>query len=331
LHIEDCVRSILSQGYPFGKLEVLVVDGMSDDGTREILSRLATETSGLSVVDNPLRTTPAALNRGIQASHGQYIAILGAHAEYAADYLQACCELLQEHPEICCAGGPIVSRGHTPFGQAVAQAMSHPIGIGNAKHRLPNYEGYAEGACFPVFRREVFDKVGLFDERFVFAEDDELNYRLARAGEKIFISPRARCTYFVRETPYRLFQQYVRYGMARVAVLRKYRLPAAFRQVVPPLFIGLMLGCLCLALWLPGPWKWVAAMLPLLYLAVLLTVAAGIIPSRGWRVAALFPMATATMHTAYAVGFARAFLKPNHQTNATQGKSCPVVTTRPEC
>lgn len=312
-HIESCVRSILAQKPLPGGIEVLVVDGMSEDGTRDILVRLTKVNSALRVLDNSSQTTPAALNIGIQASLGQYVAILGAHAEYAPNYLQACAELLQEHPEACCAGGPIISRGKGAFGRAVAEAMSHPVGVGNAKHRLPNYEGYAEGACFPMFRKDVFQKVGLFDEEFVYAEDDELNYRLAQHGEKVFISPRARCTYFVRETPIRLFRQYFRYGAARVAVVKKYRLPASVRQIVPPVFIGLLLMSLAVALWLPGWWRLTGMLLPLLYGVVLLCVATRVVGRRGWRVGALFPLAAGIMHTSYAFGFAWGILRgPTH-------------------
>jgi len=328
-HIESCVRSILAQKPPLGDLEVLVVDGLSEDETRDILANIAKEDSSLRVLDNPSGTTPAALNIGIQASRGQYIAILGAHAEYARNYLQACMELLREHPEVCCAGGPIISRGKGLFGQAVAEAMSHPVGVGNAKHRSPDYEGYAEGACFPMFRKEIFKKVGLFDEKFICAEDDELNYRLARGGDKVFISPRASCTYFVRETPLRLFQQYFRYGAARVAVLRKYRLPASFRQIVPPVFIGLVLISLIVGLWLPGWWRMTAIVLPLLYGVALFAVATSVMVTRGWLVGLLFPLAVAIMHISYALGFAWRILKGNKHRTSNSPDGQPIATIRP--
>ena len=310
-HIEPCLRSLFAQHALSGGIEILVVDGMSDDGTRDTLTRLAEEHPGFQVIDNPSRTTPIALNIGIRTSRGQYIAILGAHAEYAPDYLKTCVDLLEEHPEVCCAGGPIVSQGKGSFGQAVAEAMSHPVGIGNAKHRLPDYEGYAEGACFPMFRKEIFNRVGLFDEDLVITEDDELNYRLARQGEKIFISPRARCTYFVRETPARLFRQYFRYGYWRVAVLRKHRLPASLRQVVPPVFMWFMSAVALLGLSLPGWWKLSAGVLPAMYGATLLIVGATEARKSGWRVACLFPMAAAIMHTAYAAGFVAGVVEGN--------------------
>ncbi|MEK9140079.1 MAG: glycosyltransferase family 2 protein [Nitrospirota bacterium] len=308
-HIESCVRSLLMQKTALFELELLVVDGMSDDGTRDILKRLIQSNSNLRMLDNPGRSTPAALNIGIQAGRGEYIAILGAHAEYGPNYLETCLKLLNEHPEVCCAGGPIISRGKGLFGRAVASAMSHPLGIGNAKHRLPGYEGYAEGACFPMFRRRVFTDVGLFDERMVYVEDDELNYRLAKRNEKVFISPRAECAYFVRETPSRLAQQYFRYGAARVAVLRKYRMPASMRQLVPPVFIGLLLIGLVVGPWLPGWWRILTVVLPGLYMVALISAAIGQIQASGIQVAARFPFAVATMHACYALGFVSASFK----------------------
>jgi succinoglycan biosynthesis protein ExoA len=302
-HIEVCVRSILGQERPPEGIEVIVVDGMSDDGTREILDKLAKEHPEIRVVDNPRRITPCAMNVGICEARGRYIAILGAHCQYASNYLSTCVTLLHEHPEASCVGGPAVSIGRGLFGQAVAAAMSHPVGIGNAKHRYPTYEGYAEGACYPVFRKEVFEKVGLYDEMLVRNQDDEFNYRLAKHGEKVFISPRARYSYFIRETPFRLFRQYFEYGYWRVAVLRKHRLPASFRQIVPPLFMAVMLINVIVGLSLPGWWRLTAAAIPMLYGVTLLAV--GVMQSHktGWRVAVLFPVAVAIMHVAYAMGF----------------------------
>ena len=235
-HIDSCIRSVLSQEIPDGQIEFLVIDGMSDDGTREVLQQLMEEDSRLKVIDNLRRITPCARNIGIREASGEYVAILDAHTVYASSYIHTCVKLFEEHPEICCAGGPIVSLGKGLFGQATAMAMSHPLGVGNAKHRFPNYEGYAEGACFPVFRKEIFDKVGLFDEDLVRNQDDEFNFRVALSGGKVYISPRAHCTYYVRESPSELFWQFFEYGYYRVVVLRKHRLPISFRHFVPIIF-----------------------------------------------------------------------------------------------
>jgi hypothetical protein len=163
-----------------------------------------------------------------------------------------------------------------------------------------------------MFRRNVFDKIGVYDESLIRNQDDEFNFRLAQHGEKVFISPRARCTYFVRETPRYLFRQYFQYGFWRVAVLRKHRLPASLRQIVPPLFMSFMLAVAILGLSLPGWWRLTAGVLPMVYSATLLLVGAWEVGKAGLRVAALFPVAAAIMHVAYAAGFVRGLLKnPN--------------------
>jgi len=309
MHIDVSVRSILAQERPCEGLEIIVADGGSDDGTRDILRILASQFSELRIVDNPGRITPQAMNAGIRAARGRYVAILGAHCHYASDYLRTCVELLEEHPEATCVGGPIVSKGTSPFGQAVAAAMSNFVGIGNAKHRHPDYEGYAEGACYPVFRREIFEQIGFYDENLVRNQDDELNYRLTKSGGKVFLSPRARSTYFVRETVRALFRQYFHYGYWRVAVLRKHRIPASLRQIVPPLFMACMLAIAVLGLLLPGWWRITAAVLPLVYVATLCVVGVWAVGKAGWRVAFLFPVAAAIMHAAYAAGFVWGILR----------------------
>jgi len=303
-HIEACVRSILRQQSPPGGFEIIVVDGMSDDGTRDILKRLVQKHLCLRVIDNPRRVTPSAMNVGIRAARGRYIGIFGAHTEYASNYICMCLKLLEERPEACGSGGPIVSQGDGVFGRAVAAAMSNPVGIGNAKHRFPGYEGYAEGACFPMFRKEIFDKVGLFDESLVRNQDDEFNFRVARAGGKIFISPRAQCTYYVRGTPSQLFWQYFLYGYYRVSVLRKHRIPTSIRQIVPVAFFPLVVVLLVVGIHLPGLWWLTAGALPTLYTLTLATCGARVAITEGARTGLMFPIAAGIMHLAYTVGFA---------------------------
>ena len=308
-YIDACMRSVLSQDIPPGQIEFMVLDGMSDDGTREILQRLIGEDFRLKVIDNLRQITPCARNIGIREARGKYIAILDAHATYSSDYVGNCIKLLEEHSEICCAGGPIISVGKSIFGRATAGAMSHPFGVGNAKHRFPDYEGYAEGACFPVYRREIFEKVGLFDENLVRNQDDDFNYRVALSGEKVFISPRAKCTYYVRETPSKLFWQYLQYGFYRYVVLRKHGSHISLRHFAPIIFFSLVCLLLLSGAWLSGWWNLITVSLPMAYALTLLTAGIRLRRKLGRFVVLVFPFAAAIMHFAYAVGFAWAFLR----------------------
>ena len=302
-HIEEGVRSILAQDSPKGGFELIVVDGMSNDGTRAILERLVLEDTRLRVLDNPAGFTPHAMNAGIREAKGNFIAIMGAHTHYSKQYILTCVELFDEHPEVWCTGGPIDSQGKSLFGRAVAVAMSHPIGVGNAKHRFSDFEGYAEGACFPVFRREVFEQIGLYDENLVRNQDDELNLRLALKGGKVYLSPRAKCMYYVREKPMRLFWQYFYYGYYRVAVLRKHKLPASLRQLAPvaffPLSVMLLVGC-----WvLPFSWAGLGCVPFIGYTLVLITAGMWIAIKKRSLVGIVFPFAALIMHSSYALGF----------------------------
>ena len=308
-YIEACVRSLLSQERPRHDFELLVVDGMSNDGTRQILERLASEDERLKIIDNPNRTTPSAMNAGIRHARGEYVAILGAHASYAPDYIRVCAEMLDTQPDIWCSGGPVVSRASSAFGTAVALAMSHPVGVGNARHRFPDYEGDAEGACFPVFRREAFERVGMYDETLVRNQDDEFNLRVAKSGGRIFISPKARCEYFVRESPAGLFRQYFQYGYWRVAVLRKHLIPASLRQMAPVTLFVLMLLGIVAGVWLGGyTGVAVGAALPVAYFGLLTASAMAVATKSQFLSALFFPVAAVIMHFAYAAGFAWALI-----------------------
>jgi len=308
LHIEETLKSILGQQAVEGGFEVLVVDGQSDDGTRVVLKRLQEAGGALRVVDNPERITAAAMNRGVELSRGKLVAILGAHSLYAPDYLQTCVDLLSEHPEADCVGGTILSRGQSDFGKAVAFAMSHPAGVGNARHRYPDYEGYAEGACFPVFRREALLRTGLYDTTLVRNQDDDLNYRFRQAGGRVFISHRAKCVYYVRETAAALYKQYHQYGAWRLKVLRKHGEVASWRQIVPVAFFAWLVLSILLSIVAPA---WRALWLAPFFAYVVMLLSTGLLSasSVGWAAAWRVPWAMVTMHFAYALGFASTLVK----------------------
>lgn len=302
-HIEACITSLLQQEFPFGNFEIIVVDGMSTDGTRDHLQKFCTQNNNIIIVDNKKKHTPFAMNLGIRSASGDFISILGAHSVYDKKYLSNCYELFVKHPEADCTGGPVISDGKTAFGKAAALAMSHPLGVGNAKHRFPDYEGYAEGACFPMFRREVFDKIGFYDEKLIRNQDDELNFRLTKQGGKVYISPEASCVYYVRDSIKSLFRQYFQYGFWRVAVIRKHKEPIALRQVVPVIFVPVFIVSLFLLL-LPSLTGFAGLIVPGLYLGSLFFASVFLAIKKPLKPALLFPFAVMILHFSYGIGFA---------------------------
>ena len=241
-YIEDCIISILDQKILIGEIEIVVVDGISNDGTKELLARIQSIHSNVIVINNERKITPVALNLGIKEAKGKFICIMGAHAKYDENYLSNSIKIMNKLPEAYCVGGPITSKGKTNFGKAVAYVMSSSFGVGNANHRFPNYEGYAEMACFPFFRREVFSEFGLYDELLIRNQDDEFCSRLTSSGRKVYISPLVKSVYYVKDTPSKLFLQYFYYGLYKPLALNKAKSKIKIRHLVPFIFVIYLLS-----------------------------------------------------------------------------------------
>lgn len=199
-HIGVCLASIVAGGYPLDRLEVLVVDGMSEDGSRAIVEGYARRHGIVQLLDNPARITPVAFNLGFKAARGEVITIMSAHAAYAPGYLERAVGYLASHGADAVGGiRRTAVREATVIGRAIARAISHPFTAGTARYRTgvtaPRWVDTAFGASY---RREVFERVGLFNEALVKGQDREFNHRLRAGGGRILLIPEIQCTYFGR-------------------------------------------------------------------------------------------------------------------------------------
>jgi len=298
--IDSCLRAILEQDYP-GKIEILVADGMSTDGTREILQASCEERSNLHLIDNPQKIVSTGLNLALSKAQGEIIIRVDGHSIIATNFVRENVALLAEHPEAWSVGGPIVHVAETYLGKAIAVAMSHPLGVGNAFHRFGHYEGFVEGAQFPAIRRWVFERVGEFDEHLIRNQDDEFNYRMSKAGGKVFVSPRIQYIYYVRENLKGLFKQYLQYGFWRIPVIRKHHQPTTIRQLVPSLFYFVIFILMLVGLVLKN--LIVAFGLPVIYSVILVAGGLALLPRVGFQIACRVPVAIGIMHAGYAFGF----------------------------
>jgi cellulose synthase/poly-beta-1,6-N-acetylglucosamine synthase-like glycosyltransferase len=223
---------------------LIVADGMSDDGTREMLRQYASETGALTdsdscpvrMIDNSAMIVPAALNAAIHASRGRIIVRVDAHTEYAPDYVRCCAEAL-EKTGADNVGGPARTKADTLPQQAIAAAYHSPFSVGGARFHNPDYEGWVDTVTYGCWRRETFDKYGLFDEELVRNQDDEHNLRITRGGGRIYQSPKIRSWYKPRGSLRSLFRQYAQYGYWKVRVIQKHKLPASWRHLVPVAFL----------------------------------------------------------------------------------------------
>jgi len=207
-HVAACLDSILPQLDDLDDAEVLCVDGMSKDNTRQIVAEYANRDGRVVLVENPERIVPTGMNKAIQMAKGDVIVRLDCHAKYASDYLSSCLEVLQRTGADN-VGGYVTTlpARNTHVGRAIAAATSSPAGAGGSTFRTSGEEREADTVPFGCFRRDVFDRFGMYDERLVRNQDIELNSRIKKAGGKIVISPSIKLTYYTRSTFRGLRQQ----------------------------------------------------------------------------------------------------------------------------
>lgn len=240
-HLADSIRAILSQSY-LGKFEVILALGPSRDSTNEIARSLAAEDSRVILVENPSGRTAAGLNIALNASTQDVVVRVDAHAEIPTNYLELVIEILKESGAVN-VGGVMGAQGITFFETAVAAAMCSPFGVGGSRFHTGGKAGFVDTVYLGAFIRQAVVDAGGFDERFIRAQDWELNYRLRQNGGKIYFDPRLHVTYRPRSNYRALAKQYFEYGRWRRVIARKYPETINYRYLAPPLaLIGSVLS-----------------------------------------------------------------------------------------
>jgi glycosyltransferase involved in cell wall biosynthesis len=302
-HIEVCIRSILAQESVPGGFELIVADGMSNDGTREILARMTATNSSLRIVDNPDRMTSQGLNRAIRAATGAIIIRMDAHTEYAPNYIRECVAML-ENTGADNVGGPARTKHEGTVQAAVCAAYHSSFSVGGARFHNVDYEGCVDTVPYGCWRREIFDQIGFFDEELVRNQDDEFNLRLTRAGGKIWQSPSIKSWYRPRASLKALFMQYLQYGYWKVRIMQKYRIPASLRHLVPGTFVFLLLALVVLSLlWLPARWLFLG--ITSCYAVATIVASFSVASKNGWKLLPLLPIVFMCFHFGYGLGFVR--------------------------
>ncbi len=302
-HIERCLASIISQDYSMERMEVMVIDGESNDGCGQQVLDFAARHPKIPIrlLQNQKRIIPAGLNAGIRAAQGDIIVRVDAHTTLAPNYVSTCVRyLLQGAADN--VGGLMRPAGTTHVEQGVALAITSPFGVGDAKFHYSEDEQYVDTVYLGAYWRKTFDAIGLYDETLHINEDYELNYRLRQIGGKILLSPAIKSTYTPRSSLRALWRQYFEYGRWKVRTLRKHPDSLRWRQAIPPLFVSIFFGSLLLSfLWLPT--RWLFAFIASCYL--LANLAASTIAARhgGWRYLPILPIVFTTIHFAWGLGF----------------------------
>jgi glycosyltransferase involved in cell wall biosynthesis len=338
--IRTCLNAVLAQDYPQNLISILVVDGISTDGTREILTEYERDYPFFKVIESPRKVVPPGFNLALRHTRADIIVRVDGHTVIAPDYVRQCVETLHR-TQADNVGGKMNAVSTTRFGQAVAFATSTPFGVGGARFHYSDDEEWVDTVYMGAWPRQVFEKIGLFDEELVRNQDDEFNYRLRQQGGRILLSPTIRSEYTVRSTPLALLRQYVGYGYWKVRVLQKHPLQMSLRQFVPPAFVlALLLSALLFLFPLffaPSPvsalspaalnlassnpnltpltfgisplFRFLSFAIPISYLFTNLAASLWTASRRGWGFLPFLPLIFAILHLSYGLGFLIGLLK----------------------
>jgi cellulose synthase/poly-beta-1,6-N-acetylglucosamine synthase-like glycosyltransferase len=238
--IAQCLNSWNLQNYPSSRMEILVVDGMSEDGTKEIVQEYAKKFSCIKLLENEKKVTPFALNIGITSSQGDVIIRSDAHATYNKDYISKCVACLQEFDADAVGGVIQTTSSEDSFvAQAITLSLKHPFGVGDASFRSGSKKSVWVDTVFGgCYRKEVFEKIGLFNENLIRSQDMEFNLRLKRAGGKILLAPDITSVYYPKSTLREFFVHNFKDGIWAVYPLRFTRVPFRFRHYIPLIFLA---------------------------------------------------------------------------------------------
>ena len=293
--LADAIAAILAQEYP-GELEIILALGPSRDRTNEIAKALHEKDSRIVLVENPTGRTAAGLNAAIAAAKFEIICRIDGHAEISKSYIRDAVEIMGSSSAVN-VGGVMAAVGKTRFEDAVARAMRSPIGVGGARFHVGGVAGPADTVYLGVFQKSALVAAGGYDERFIRAQDWELNFRLREAGGTIWFDPRLAVIYRPRPNLRALAKQYFEYGRWRRAVTRHHKGTINYRYLAPPiatLIIGLSLltGFLFNSIFF----------IPALTYASAILLSSQVI-GKSWSERITLPAVLATMHISWGLGF----------------------------
>ncbi len=302
--IGACLDSILDNDYSKDRLEILVIDGMSQDETRTIVSRYAMRHSLIRLVNNTKLITPCGFNVGITESHGDIIVVIGAHATYSSTYISKLVDWLQKSGADNVGGVCItLPADDSPLAHAIARGLSHPFGVGSSYFRIgtskPRWVDTVFGGCY---RKEVFDRIGVFDEQLVRNQDDEFNHRLIARGGRILLVPDVVSYYYPRRSLVQLWRMYYQYGYFKPLVAWKVGRIGTGRQLVPMLCLAMLVG-LTIASVSSQTSRFVLLILLGGYLLADFTVSFTVGLSGGLRCAGWMLVVFPALHVSYGVGY----------------------------
>lgn len=243
-YIKLSLQSILEQDFPDNQYEILIIDGESDDRTMDVARQVIEEyrishgsCPKVQYLQNKQRILATGWNLGIRHSKGEYVFRIDAHSQIPSDYIRKCVDTIINHDAVC-VGGKIESKSLLEKEDLITKILSSPFGVGNSSFRVSDKAGYADTAVYGLYKKEIFDEVGYFDESLVRNQDIELHARIRNSGGKFYFNPEIKSVYYTRNTVKKMLKQAFENGAWNPIVLRKTKGTLSLRHMIPFAFVS---------------------------------------------------------------------------------------------
>lgn len=302
--IGRCLDSIVANEYPEKKMEILVVDGLSEDRTREIVKEYDKRFPFIRLLDNYKKTTSSAFNRGIEASKGEIVMIMGAHSIYKEDYISQCVNHLIKG-DADNVGGicKILPQNNSLIAESIAYASSSSFAAGDAYYRIGSEEArYVDTVFGGCYKRKIFDVIGRFDEDLLRTQDSEFNARLIKNGGKILLVPSIVSYYYARKSLGELLKMNLQYGYSKPLAVKKIGKVYTSRQLIPPIFVTSLFISFILSLFFNW-FFWLFLLISSSYIIANLYFSLKISLISGVKYFFILPFVFATLHFSYGIGY----------------------------
>ena len=302
-YIGKCLDSIIKQDYPIDNIEVLVVDGMSEDGTIKVIESYSKQHLSIKILKNPKKTTPYAFNIGINNSKTDIIIMIGAHSTIGKNYISISVKYLYEY-NVDNVGGTLVilPENKKVLAKSIALALSHPFGAGNAHYKIGSKElKYVDTVFGGCYRKDVFKKVGLFNEELIRNQDLEFNLRLKKAGGKILLVPDIVSYYYSRSTLKALAKNNFSNGFWVIYSTKFAKMPFSVRHLIPFFFVISLIGSFILSL-IYRPFIYIFVLVFTTYLTSNMLFSLRISFKKGFKYFIPVILSFATLHFSYGFG-----------------------------
>lgn len=257
-YIEKAMLSLINQTYPKELYEIIVIDGESTDETLKIVKQLInqnrTPSFDIRVINNPKHILSSGWNLGIKDSKGKYVVRIDAHSEAAPDFIEKSVETILKVKDTVCVGGRLTTKPLSGNDDIISKVLSSPFGVGNSSFRVSETMGYADTAVYGLYKKEVFEKVGFFNEQYVRNQDIELHSRIRAVCGKFYFNPQINCVYYSRNTVKKMIKQAFGNGKWNMVLLKNQKSALRLRHIVPFAFVVFLIASTFLGFFLKHIW-----------------------------------------------------------------------------